>query len=396
MNRSSSDSAGSVIFHRQWTDMTGTSGAECSCVNLTTEEKINKKQRIILHLDMDSFYASVEMRDDPGLEGKPVVIGADPKNGTGRGVVSTCSYEARAFGIRSAMPISQAYILCPHAIYLPPHFSRYNQASSDVMGLLKSHGFPFQQVSIDEAFLDVSSLGNYPAALRLAENIRDDVCNQIGLACSIGIAPTKVVAKIASDVNKPHGLTVVEPTNLLSFLAPMPVRKIPGVGRKAELELFELGIRTIEDLGGYDIQVLIARFGRSAIALRAITSGSDEDFVVERDCVKSVSRETTFPEDTSDEQVITATIDALVQDVCRNLADESLRCKTITIKVRYVGFITRTKSRTLSYYTDNTSAVRFSAYTLLRDIFDGRSIRLIGIRLSSFEKHDAWQTILNL
>ncbi|MEI8330766.1 MAG: DNA polymerase IV [Methanomicrobiales archaeon] len=376
--------------------MTGTSGAECSCVNLTTEEKINKKQRIILHLDMDSFYASVEMRDDPGLEGKPVVIGADPKNGTGRGVVSTCSYEARAFGIRSAMPISQAYILCPHAIYLPPHFSRYNQASSDVMGLLKSHGFPFQQVSIDEAFLDVSSLGNYPAALRLAENIRDDVCNQIGLACSIGIAPTKVVAKIASDVNKPHGLTVVEPTNLLSFLAPMPVRKIPGVGRKAELELFELGIRTIEDLGGYDIQVLIARFGRSAIALRAITSGSDEDFVVERDCVKSVSRETTFPEDTSDEQVITATIDALVQDVCRNLADESLRCKTITIKVRYVGFITRTKSRTLSYYTDNTSAVRFSAYTLLRDIFDGRSIRLIGIRLSSFEKHDAWQTILNL
>ncbi len=365
-------------------------------MNLSPEEKINENERIILHLDMDSFYASVEMRDDPGLKGKPVVIGADPKNGAGRGVVSTCSYEARAFGIRSAMPISQAYVLCPHAIYLPPHFPRYTQASSDVMGLLKSHGFPFQQVSIDEAFLDVSSLGNYLAATRLAEQIRDDICTQIGLTCSIGIAPTKVVAKIASDVNKPRGLTVVEPENLFSFLAPMPVRKIPGVGRKAELELFELGIRTIKDLAGYDIQVLIARFGRSAIALQAITDGSDEDFVVERDCVKSVSRETTFPEDTPDEQVITATVDALAQDVCRNLADESLRCKTITLKVRYVGFITRTKSRTLTHYTDDASAVRSVAYALLRDIFDGCPIRLIGIRLSSFEKHDARQKILDL
>ncbi len=372
------------------------SGTEYRSMNLSPEEKINENERIILHLDMDSFYASVEMRDDPGLKGKPVVIGADPKNGAGRGVVSTCSYEARAFGIRSAMPISQAYVLCPHAIYLPPHFPRYTQASSDVMGLLKSHGFPFQQVSIDEAFLDVSSLGNYLAATRLAEQIRDDICTQIGLTCSIGIAPTKVVAKIASDVNKPRGLTVVEPENLFSFLAPMPVRKIPGVGRKAELELFELGIRTIKDLAGYDIQVLIARFGRSAIALQAITDGSDEDFVVERDCVKSVSRETTFPEDTPDEQVITATVDALAQDVCRNLADESLRCKTITLKVRYVGFITRTKSRTLTHYTDDASAVRSVAYALLRDIFDGCPIRLIGIRLSSFEKHDARQKILDL
>ena len=376
--------------------MAGTSGTECRCVNLSPEETINEKERIILHLDMDSFYASVEMRDDPGLKGKPVVIGADPKNGAGRGVVSTCSYEARAFGIRSAMPISQAYVLCPHAIYLPPHFPRYTQASSGVMGLLKSHGFPFQQVSIDEAFLDVSSLGNYPAATRLAEQIRDDICTQIGLTCSIGIAPTKVVAKIASDVNKPRGLTAVEPSNLFSFLAPMPVRKIPGVGRKAELELLELGIRTIKDLAVYDIQVLLARFGRSVITLQAITSGSDEDFVVERDCVKSVSRETTFPEDTPDEQLITATVDALAQDVCRNLADESLRCKTITLKVRYVGFITRTKSRTFSHYTDNASAVRSVAYALLRDISDGCPIRLVGIRLSSFEKHDARQTILNL
>ncbi|MDP3563069.1 MAG: DNA polymerase IV, partial [Methanoregula sp.] len=177
-------------------------------------------QRIILHLDMDSFYASVEVQANPELRGKPVVIGADPKNGTGRGVVSTCSYEARAFGIRSAMPISQAYVLCPHAIYLPPHFPRYADASSAVMAILKSHNLPFQQVSIDEAFLDVSSLGDYSMATDLASRIRNDIRTQLGLTCSIGIAPTKVVAKIASDVDKPDGLTVVEPENIFSFLAP--------------------------------------------------------------------------------------------------------------------------------------------------------------------------------
>lgn len=352
--------------------------------------------RIILHLDMDSFYASVEMRENPDLKGKPVVIGADPKNGTGRGVVSTCSYEARAFGVRSAMPISQAFILCPDAIFLPPHFPRYAKASADVMGILKYHSFLFQQVSIDEAFLDVSTLRNYPAATCFAEQIRHDIRTQLGLTCSIGIAPTKVVAKIASDVNKPDGLTVVEPENLFAFLSPMSVRKIPGIGRKAEAELFDMGIRTIRDLVQYDLQMLIARFGRSAIALQAITSGIDNDAVKERDGVKSVSRETTFPEDTNDEQVIAATIDALAQEVCHNIAEESLRCRTITVKVRYAGFITHTKARTLSHYMDDVNTVRSSAHSLLRDIFDGRPIRLLGIRLSSFELQDARQMILDV
>ncbi len=359
-------------------------------------EKSTDHQRIILHLDMDSFYASVEVQENPELKGKPVVIGADPKNGSGRGVVSTCSYEARAFGIRSAMPISQAFVLCPHAVFLPPQFSRYAKASAEVMAILKSHELPFQQVSIDEAFLDVSTLRNYSEATDLAERIRNDIRTQLGLTCSIGIAPTKVVAKIASDVNKPDGLTVVEPENLFSFLAPMPVRKIPGVGRKAEAELFEMGIRTIKDLVEFDIQVLIARFGRFAIALQAVTSGIDDDIVKERDSVKSVSRETTFPKDTNDELVIAGTMEALVLEVCRNLSDESLRCRTVTIKVRYHGFVTKTKGRTLPHYTDDEKAVRSCAHSLLRDIFDGRPIRLLGIRLSTFEKHDARQMILNV
>jgi DNA polymerase IV (DinB-like DNA polymerase) len=352
--------------------------------------------RIILHIDMDSFYASVEMHQRPELRGKAVVIGADPKQGKGRGVVATCSYEARAFGIRSAMPISQAFVLCPHAVFLNPDFPRYGKASADVMVILKAQGFPFQQVSIDEAFLDVSRSGTFAEAANLAVRIKDTILTHLGLTCSIGIAPTKVVAKIASDVHKPGGLTVVEPEGLFSFLAPMPVRKIPGIGKKSEAELFGMGIRTIRDLAAYDIQVLIARFGRSAIALQDIAAGIDNSEVKERDGVKSVSRETTFTNDTGDEQLIAATIDALAEEVCRNLLDESLYCRTVTVKVRYQGFVTRTKARTLPHYTGDPATVRTCAHTLIRDIFDGRKIRLLGIRLSSFYTCDARQMTLGV
>jgi len=352
--------------------------------------------QIILHLDMDSFYASVEMRGKPELRGKPVVIGADPKQGKGRGVVATCSYEARAFGIRSAMPISQAFVLCPHAVFLPPDFPRYVKASADVMAILKAPGLPFEQVSIDEAFLDVSSLGTFSAAADFAVRIRNTIFMDLGLTCSIGVAPTKVVAKIASDVHKPNGLTVVEPDTLISFLAPMPVRKIPGIGKKSESELFEMGIRTIQDLAAFDIQVLITRFGRSAIALQEIAAGIDQSEVKEREGVKSVSRETTFEEDTDDEQLITATMDALAEEVCRNLSDESLHCRTVTVKVRFQGFVTRTKALTLPHYTGDPPAIRRCAWSLLRDIFDGRKIRLLGIRLSSFDTSDARQMTLEV
>ena len=374
--------------------MTDSPAQEYRIGNFTQEEMSRNPPRIILHLDMDSFYASVEMHENPALKGKPVIIGADPKHGTGRGVVSTCSYEARAFGVRSAMPISQAYVLCPQAIYLPPHFPRYSKASEAVMAILRSHNFPFQQVSIDEAFLDISSLGSFSIAIDWAARIKHAINAQLGLTCSIGIAPTKVVAKIASDVNKPDGLTVVEPENLYSFLTPMPVRKIPGVGSKSEAALFELGIRTIRDLAEYDTRELISRFGLSALTLQAITSGTDDDRVEERDGARSVSRETTFAEDTLDEQVIAATIDALAQDICRSLADESLRCRTVTIKVRYTGFVTRTKARTLPHYTNDLKTIRSAAHSLLREMFDGRKIRLLGIRLSSFEKRDARQMLL--
>jgi DNA polymerase IV (DinB-like DNA polymerase) len=348
--------------------------------------------RIILHLDMDSFYASVEMCEHPEIRGKPVVVGADPKNGAGRGVVATCSYEARAFGIRSAMPISQAFALCPHAVFLPPDFPRYVQASADIMVILRSYGFPLQQVSIDEAFLDVSRLGSFSAARELSSEIKKTIHTKLGLNCSIGVGPGKIIAKIASDFKKPDGLTVVEPDDREDFLAPLPVRKIPGIGKKSEADLFEIGITTIGDLAKYDIQSLIGRYGQGAFSLQAIARGIDDSEVEERDGMKSVSREITFDTDTSDTQVISRTMDTLVQEVHSSLVEEHLRFRTLTLKVRYTDFITRTRARTLPHATDEEKIIWTCARALLRETLDDRKIRLLGLKLSSLEKRDAHQT----
>jgi DNA polymerase IV (archaeal DinB-like DNA polymerase) len=349
---------------------------------------------MILHLDMDSFYASVEVQHQPDLAGKPVVIGADPKQGRGRGVVCTCSYEARAFGIRSAMPVSQAYVLCSHAIFLPPDFAKYSQASADVIECLGSYGYPLEQVSIDEAFLDISSLGSYDAARALAEEISATIYRRLGLSCSIGIAPSKLVAKIASDFRKPDGLTVVEPAALPAFLAPMPVRKIPGIGKKTETALFEIGIRTIGELAEQDIQVLMGTFGRGAVVLRQASLGIDDREVVPRDGMKSVSRETTFENDTDSADELLRVVDTLAEEVYAALVKGELRFRTLTIKVRFQGFVTRTKSCSLPHYCQNPAVLRSHAYGLFRELYDGRKIRLIGIRVASFEKSDLRQTTL--
>lgn len=359
-------------------------------------DQTGERQRIILHLDMDSFYASVEMQRRPELAHQPVVIGADPKHGKGRGVVSTCSYEARAFGIRSAMPISQAFVLCPHAVFLPPDFPAYAEASGAVMEILRSYGFRMEQVSIDEAFLDVSPVGSFSGAREQAKEIKAAIRHRLGLSCSIGIAPSRTVAKIASDFRKPDGITIVDPPALRDFLHPLPVRKIPGVGKKAEALLFGMGIRTIGDLAGHDVQDLIGRFGRSAVALHQLARGIDMSDIVEGQEVKSLSREMTFETDTDDPAVIGSAIDALTKSVCEDLAAEHLRFRTVTLKIRYQGFITRSRSRSLSHFSGDTTKIRGLALALFRGIYDGRKIRLLGIRLSSFEKRDTGQVTLPL
>jgi DNA polymerase IV (archaeal DinB-like DNA polymerase) len=353
-------------------------------------------QRIILHLDMDSFYASVEANRRPELQGKPVVIGADPQQGKGRGVVSTCSYEARRFGIRSAMPVSQAFVLCPHAVYIPPDITHYSEVSADLMTILRSYGFRFQQVSIDEAFLDVSPLGNFTTVRTFAEQVQTTIRSQLGLTCSIGVGQSKLVAKIASDFKKPAGLTIVEPGGTQEFLGAMPVRKMPGIGGKSELALHELGIRTIGDLARYDVGKLVTELGRAAAVLHQTARGIDTSEVEERFGTRSISREVTFERDTDDPNLIISTIDALAEDVYTGLAHEGLRFRTLTVKVRYQGFVTRTRARTLSHFTGKKETLRTCVHTLLREMVENRKIRLLGIRLSSFEKHDARQMKLAL
>jgi len=209
--------------------------------------------RIILHVDMDSFYASVEQRRAPSLKGRPVVVGSDPKGGIGRGVVSTCSYEAREFGIHSGMPISQAYKLCPDAVYLRVDMQLYKEVSCRVMEILRSEAGRFQQVSVDEAYLDISEkVRDHERAIKIAQEIKAKIRAQEGLTCSIGIASTRSAAKIASDLDKPDGLTVVEPDRVAGFLEPLEVRRLQGIGRKNEEILHGLGIQTIGQLARFD------------------------------------------------------------------------------------------------------------------------------------------------
>lgn len=345
-------------------------------------------------MDMDSFYASVEMQRQPELQNQPVVVGADPKGGRGRGVVCTCSYEARTFGIRSAMPVSQAYILCPHAVFLPPDYQHYSRISAQIMDLLGSFGYRSLQVSIDEAFLDISPCGSYGAAAQLAVKIQEMIRCRFGLTCSVGVAPGKTVAKIASDYKKPGGLTVVEPQMVRTFLASLPVRKIPGVGEKSEAQLLELGIRTVGDLAASDIRMLIGRFGHNAAPLHALASGTDTSQLEEYKGVRSISRETTFESDTDDPDLLVGSLDTLTASVYRNLSEETLRCRTVTVKIRYHGFVTRTKSRTLSHYTGSHDQIHSCTQALFRDMYDGRKVRLIGVRLSSIGQPDRCQKTL--
>ncbi len=347
--------------------------------------------RIILHVDMDSFFASVEVREHPEYAGRPVIVGADPKQGLGRGVVSTCSYEARKFGIHSAMPISHAYQRCPDAVYIRPHFELYERASEAVMKILRKYSPVFEQVSIDEAYLDVSHLPDFSAARKTAQEIKDEIRKEEGLACSIGIASGRTLAKIASDRSKPDGLLVVTPDEAASFLAPLAVEKIPGIGRKSARMLHEMGITTIGELARADIQVLIARFGRSAVVMRDLARGVDRTGLRIRETSRSVSRELTYEQDTRDVTALQKTLDAMAEDLTETLSAEGMVAKTVTVKIRYQGFETRTKSRSFEKPRADRAAIRAMAHQLFTELYDGRLVRLIGLKLSVLQTSDRRQ-----
>lgn len=344
---------------------------------------------------MDSFYSSVEVRENPQLKGQPVVVGSDPKNGTGRGVVSTCSYEAREFGIRSGMPISKAYKLCPDAIYLRVNMGLYKEVSKQIMMILREFADRFQQVSVDEAYLDVSTrVGNYDVAAGLAQNIKDEIFLREGITCSIGVAPNKLVAKIASDFQKPDGVTIVKTEDVVEFLTPLPASTIPGIGKKTADILKSMDIGTIWDLAACDVQLLIERFGKYGIKMHQMARGIDHGEVLERGDVKSISKEDTFDEDTDDPYIIEQVLDSLSEGVHASLMKKKFLFKTITLKVRFEDFSTYTRARSLRVYSTDLETIKIIAKDLMREFMGKRRFRLLGVGVSNFEKVDERQKLI--
>lgn len=344
-----------------------------------------KGHRIIFHVDMDQFFAAVEERERPEIRGKPVIVGADPKEGKGRGVVSTCNYEARKYGVKSGMAISLAWRLCSHAVFVSVNYRLYQKVSSQIMEILRRYTHNFEQWGLDEAFLDISSqVKNFEEAKILAKKIKKEICENERLTCSIGVGPNKLVAKIASDFEKPNGLTIVKKEDAKAFLAPLRVRKLLWVGKKTEERLNQLGIITIGDLANYDASILVEKFGVSGTQLFLSAQGRDNSEIQERWERKSMSREITFEEDTSDSVFILESLDAISEDLHEELTASKYTFKTITVKIRFKNFETHTHSKTLPFFTDRKKDIQKNAGDLVQDyLVVDRKIRLIGVKLSN-------------
>ncbi|HUR63009.1 MAG TPA: DNA polymerase IV [Candidatus Thermoplasmatota archaeon] len=360
---------------------------------------------VLFHVDMDAFYASVEVRDDPRLKGLPLVIGADPQGGRGRGVVCTASYEARAYGIRSAMPISQAWRAAPHATYLRPDFRKYGAESRKVMDLLEGYAAPdaqgrplLQVVGMDEAYLDVTARCTGPdgatdwaLARSVAQSLQAAVRRATGLSCSVGIGPSKSVAKIASDHRKPHGTTLVRPGDVEGFLAPLGVGKLNGCGPKTAALLREMGLPTIGHLAATPLSVLEARLGSHGAWLHRVARGDDPRQVTADEWErKSRGNETTFPRDQADPAKVLAVAAGLMQEILEDQVERDGRpFSTVTVKLRYDDFTTLTRSHSASApldaaEPDHAAQALRAVHALLAPLLDGRPVRLVGVRIHNF------------
>jgi DNA polymerase IV (DinB-like DNA polymerase) len=344
--------------------------------------------RAIFHVDLNAFYVSVEVKDNPSLKGLPVVVGADPGGGKARGVVMTSSYEARKLGLRSGMPISTAYRLAPNAVYLPPRWDRYGEISAQVMDLLRRHADKFEQTGIDEGFLDVSDrTENVEEAKALAMTIKKEMRDSLGITCSIGIAPNKSLAKIASDRQKPDGLTIVPFDDPKSFLAPLPVAVIPGVGSKTQAFLTEKGIVTIGELQKVSGQQLMKWFGKTGVWLWGVIQAEERLSVFARDILKSMSVERTFDEDREDFEHVYAQVDIEARELAGRVREANVKFKVAGVKIRFKGFQTFTRERTLTSFTDSEEALRREARSLLKEFeHKNRPVRLVGVRVSQLKR----------
>ncbi len=344
--------------------------------------------RTILHVDLDAFFASVEQRDRPELRGRPVIVGGGGGENA-RGVVSAASYEARVFGVHSAMWLREAWRRCPNGVFLPVDGRRYQVASRDVMNVLRRYTPLMEPISIDEAFLDVTgSAALFGDGSSIARQIKDEVRTEVGLTVSVGVASTKLVAKVASDLRKPDGLVVVPPGDEAAFLAPLPIGRLWGVGEKTAAALADYAVRTIGDLAALPADLIERRFGKHGAALIERARGIDPDPVHEGDPAKSVGHEHTFDVDTSDPEVIERTLLAMADGVAGRLRSARVRAGTVAVKIRDSGFRTITRQRTLPEPTDLTEPIFRIALELARPEVRGVRVRLLGVTASNLGERE--------
>lgn len=339
----------------------------------------------ILHVDLDAFFVAVERRLDPSLEGRPVVVGADPKEGRGRGVVAAASYEAREHGIHSAMAIGEAYRRCPGAVYLRGRRDLYVRAGRAVRRIFERFTPAVEPLSIDEAVLDLTGTGRlHGAAAATAERIRGTIVEEIGLPVSLGLATSRAVAKIACDLAKPEGFLHVWPGREAAFLAPLPIDRMPGIGPATRERLHEFNVRTLGQLARIDRRLLAGVFGEHGASLADRARGEGSAAVSPRERPKSVSRESTFEEDTTDVEYCEAILHYLAERVAHDLRAHGLVARTVTLKLRYRDFTTVTRSTTLASPTDADRTVAEAAREMFRVAWSRRvSVRLLGVGLSN-------------
>jgi DNA polymerase-4 len=377
---------------------------------------MSSKFRVILHLDMDAFYAAIEQRDNPTLRGQPVIVGSPP---TQRGVVCAASYEARKFGVRSAMPSSTAGRLCPNGIFVPVRMDKYKAESAKIMELMSQTGAAIEPMSIDEAYLDFSAVVAHASqtadrarttegkgksslpcdeALRIAEPIARELKQRIfiqrSLTASIGIASNKLLAKLASDYKKPDGLTLIAEKDKVQFLRPLPVRAIHGVGRVTEEILNEAGILTVGDLQDYqrDLRALVGSF---AARLKSFAFGEDDRSLELGDIIKSISSEETFLQDTDDRKILTKSLREQAADVASKLQRKQLAAQTVQVKLRYGDFTTLTRQITVEEpFAEAAQIYRLACFLLAREKLVSRPLRLLGLGVSHLDLPASHQLFL--
>ncbi len=341
--------------------------------------------RKIIHIDMDAFYASVEQRDRPGIKGKPVIVGGDPNS---RGVVAACSYEAREFGIHSAMASAAAYRLCPDAVFIRPRFDVYRAVSSQIREIFYGYTDLVEPLSLDEAFLDVTE--NYkgmPSATIIARELKKKIFQRTdGLTSSAGVSFNKFLAKVASDINKPDGITVITPDMADAFIDKLPIRKFFGVGKVTEEKMLNLGIKNGADLKKYKKEQLIQIFGKSGRYFYDIAHGLDDRPVEPNRIRKSIGKETTFTEDIDDTDQMIEILDDIAVKLENSLMKRDAKGRTITLKVKYFDFQSITRSATIDEPADNAAVIMKHARPLLSKTEAGiKKVRLLGISISNFD-----------